>query len=55
MTDLPPAYANELVDPTYAGYWLLGGHPRFLLTEKPNAFHRFMITLLLGWEWMDLE
>ena len=57
MTEFP-IYATKLVFPaipTYAGYWRLGGHPRFLLTKKPNAFHRFMITLLLGWEWIDLE
>jgi hypothetical protein len=57
MTEFP-IYATKLVTPTfltYAGYWQLGGYLRFSLTKKPNAFHRFMTTLLLGWEWIDLE
>ena len=54
MTEFP-IYATKLVFPTYAGYWQLGGYLRFSLTKKPNAFHRFMTTLLLGWEWIDLE
>ena len=57
MTEFP-IYATKLAFPTiptYAGYWQLGGYLHFSLTKKPNAFHRFMTTLLLGWEWIDLE
>jgi hypothetical protein len=57
MTEFP-IYATKLAFPTiptYAGYWQLGGYLRFSLTKKPNAFHRLMTTLLLGWEWVDLE
>jgi hypothetical protein len=54
MTEFP-IYASKLAFPTYVGYWRLGGHLHFPLTKKPNAFHRLMTTLLLGWEWIDLE
>ena len=56
MTEFP-IYASKLVFPTYAGHWQIGGDQglRVSLTKKPNAFHRFMTTLLLGWEWVDLE
>lgn len=58
MTEFP-IYATKLVlpaIPTYAGYWQIGGDQglRVSLTKKPNAIHRFMTTLLLGWEWVDL-
>ena len=52
MTDFP-TYAAKLVVPAYVGYWQLGGSCRVSVTKKPNAFHRFMTTLLLGWEWID--
>jgi len=50
-----PTYTAKLVFPTYVGCWQLNDSFRFSLTQKPNAFHRFMTTLLLGWEWIDLE
>jgi hypothetical protein len=52
MTD-PPTYTARLVFPTYVGCWQLNDSFRISLTKKPNAFHRFMTTLLLGWEWID--
>jgi hypothetical protein len=52
MTDFP-TYAAKAVIPTYAGCWQLNDSFRISLTKKPNAFHRFMTTLLLGWEWID--
>jgi len=41
------------VPPAYAGCWQLTDSYRISVTKKPNAFHRFMTTLLLGWEWVD--
>lgn len=52
MTD-SPAYVNILVPPAYAGCWQLTDSYRISVTKKPNAFHRFMTTLLLGWKWID--
>jgi hypothetical protein len=52
MTEFP-IYASKLVFPTYVGCWQLSYGFRVSLTKKPNAFHRFMTTLLLGWEWID--
>ena len=52
MTDFP-IYAAKLVYPTYIGSWQLDDSFRVPMTKKPNAFHRFMTTLLLGWEWID--
>jgi len=41
------------VPPAYAGCWQLTDSYRISVTKKPNAFHRFMTTLLLGWEWVE--
>ena len=54
MTEFP-IYATKLILPAYVGWWQLNDNFRVSLTKKPNAFHRFMTTLLLGWEWFDLE
>ena len=54
MTEFP-IYATKLILPAYVGCWQLNDNFRVSLTKKPNAFHRFMTTLLLGWEWIDLE
>ena len=53
MTEFP--IYGKLAFPTYAGSWKVGEGFYVSLTKKPNAFHRFMTTLLLGWEWIDLE
>ena len=41
--------------PTYVGGYRLGGEygVTFNFTYKPNWFHRTMIKLCLGWEWID--
>ena len=42
--------------PKYAGGYRFGGHIRvqFNVTTKPCWFHRKMVKLVLGWEWVDL-
>jgi hypothetical protein len=52
MTEFP-IHATRLVVPTYVGCWQLNDSLLLSVTKKPNAFHRFMTTLLLGWEWID--
>jgi hypothetical protein len=41
--------------PKYIGAYRIGGtgglHLSF--TKKPNWFHRYMMRLCLGWEWVD--
>jgi hypothetical protein len=41
--------------PNYVGGYRLGGEygVQFNFTVKPNWFHRTMIKLCLGWEWID--
>ena len=41
--------------PTYVGGYGLGGEygVTFNFTFKPNWFHRTMMRLCLGWEWID--
>jgi len=41
--------------PTYVGGYRLGGEygVTFNFTFKPNWFHRTMMRLCLGWEWID--
>jgi hypothetical protein len=41
--------------PTYVGGYRLGGvyGVTFNFTFKPNWFHRTMMRLCLGWEWID--
>jgi hypothetical protein len=53
MTESP--IYGKLAFPQYVGGWKVGEGFYVSLTKKPNAFHRFMTTLLLGWEWTDLE
>ena len=40
---------------TYVGGYRLGGEygVQFNFTYKPNWFHRTMMKLCLGWEWID--
>ena len=41
--------------PNYVGGYRLGGEygVQFNFTYKPNWFHRTMMKLCLGWEWID--
>lgn len=41
--------------PSYIGGYRLGGEQglQINLTTKPNWFHRKMMKLCLGWEWVD--
>ena len=42
--------------PNYVGGYKLGAehHFQFNLTHKPNWFHRSMMKLCFGWEWVNL-
>ena len=42
--------------PNYVGGYRLGTdhYFQFNLTYKPNWFHRTMMKLCLGWEWVNL-
>jgi hypothetical protein len=40
------------------GFWLLPGAEgvqQFGVTRKPHAFHRAMMRICFGWQWMDKE
>ena len=41
--------------PKHAGGYQLGGEfgLRIMFRKKPNWFHRTMMALCLGWEWID--
>ena len=41
--------------PTFVGRYILGGEYGLKIgfTYKPNWFHRTMMKLCLGWEWID--
>ena len=39
--------------PPSAGSFKFGGNCFFHAAVKPNWFHRKMVLLLLGWEWVD--
>jgi hypothetical protein len=52
MTEFPADTAKFVIS-VYVGCWQLNDSYRISMTKKPNAFHRFMTTLLLGWEWID--
>jgi hypothetical protein len=41
---------------TYVGGYRLGGPKglQFNFTKKPNVFHRYMMKLCFGCEWVDL-
>jgi hypothetical protein len=53
-------YASEEIrfyePPKYVGGYRLGGDTttQFNVTKKPFWFHRTMVKLVLGWEWVDL-
>lgn len=40
--------------PRDAGYWKVSGNLHFCVEEKPSWFHRKMMKLLLGWEWVGV-
>ncbi len=43
--------------PEPVGFWLISpapNHTQFPVYKKPNRFHRFMTTLLLGWKWQPI-
>lgn len=55
MTEPNYLYIEE---PKPVGWWIIGkGYARMYnaVYQKPNIFHRFMTTFLLGWEWKDAE
>lgn len=44
--------------PKYVGGYRMGDPPftvQFNFTKKPNWFHRKMMNLCLGWEWVDAK
>ena len=50
--DKRPDTAVDLAPKYVGGIWIT---PNFVVssTKKPNWFHRFMLKVLLGWEWRD--
>ena len=51
------AFQTNFNIPNYVGGYRLGKeihHMQFNLTYKPNWFHRTMVKLCLGWEWVNL-
>lgn len=55
-TRLPPNTALIIENIKWAGqYWVGGVDSGFgiALKNKPNIFHRFMMRVALGWEWLD--
>ena len=49
--------AESINVPTYVGGYRLGNdtyHTQFNFTHKPNWFHRTMMRLCFGWEWVNL-
>ena len=62
MTDKEPFYfktTTKVCNPSPVGYWLIGkceySYLKFSIFKKPNLFHRYMTTLLLGWKWEDYK
>ena len=63
MEEVNPTY-NPQADtmsaieiPNYVGGYRLGNdtyHTQFNFTHKPNWFHRTMMRLCFGWEWVNL-
>ena len=49
------AILTTINTPNYVGGYRLGTdhYFQFNLTYKPNWFHRTMMRLCLGWEWID--
>jgi hypothetical protein len=54
--ELPyPPGTLTITQPNHVGCYKIGGEQglHFCLTNKPNWFHRKMMKLCLGWEWVD--
>ena len=48
---------TKINTPKYVGGYKLGNntyHTQFNFTHKPNWFHRTMMRLCFGWEWVNL-
>ena len=48
---------SSIKKPTYVGGYRLGKdtyHTQINFTHKPNWFHRTMMRLCFGWEWVNL-
>lgn len=43
------------VAPKYSGHYRIGGNQGLCISivKKPSWFHRTMMKLCLGWEWLD--
>ena len=46
-------YTEYINLPEPVGWWIIGDGYYNGVYKKPNRFHRFITTLLLGWEWKD--
>jgi hypothetical protein len=48
--------SDSIKTPNYVGGYRLGGEysVQFNLTYKPNWFHRNMMKLCFGWEWVNI-
>jgi hypothetical protein len=54
--ELPfPTGTIAITQPNHVGCYKIGGEQglHFYLTIKPKWFHRKMMKLCLGWEWID--
>jgi hypothetical protein len=54
---VPPKYSGcyKIGPPKYSGCYRIGGNYGLSISivKKPNWFHRKMMALCLGWEWID--
>jgi len=50
-------YPSLFEQPKYAGGWEIGGNYglRIMIVKKPNWFHRYMMKLLLGIKWINVD
>lgn len=51
-----PSTFTFIPSKTYVGHYCLGGNQGFCVSfeKKPNWFHRTMMRVLLGWEYIDI-
>ena len=50
--------ADQKINKGFIGVFLMDGNidgTKLALTTKPNAFRRFLIKLILGWKWIDIN
>ena len=54
-TTQEPSIRVVLTVNNHVGYYCLGGKMGFCVAfeKKPNLFHRTMMKICLGWEWID--